>query len=831
MRNFFVIFFLVIGVLSIGLKDQYNTSDDDPNQDHAPSKYWETVADNPVEPMAIVTDDAGYDNFDLGVDFAEPHITTNPRNPTQFFTAFNTNGTHLTMNGIDWFANNPNFGASMAGDPVTAYDSLGRLYYENMYQIGANIVGTRIITSTNNGQNWLTPTNGNVGNDKNWIAADQTGGPFKNNVYSVMTPGNVARSTDGGASFNVVAGMTNQSPGMMPAVGPNMIGGNVPGGCVYVVTVTGPATGHTYNFYRSTDGGTSFAHMSSQNFANAVGDFVGGRNSVQNMRTRPYPFIHADNSNGPNRGRLHLIYSSNTPAGPGNKPDIFARYSDDQAATWSAPVKINDDANSESHNQWHPSAWCDKETGRLYVKWYDTRDCPTSDSALVYASFSTNGGASFVPNVRISGKKFRINCTSCGGGGTPAYLGDYDAMTSNSLTSMMVWTDFRAGNFGSYVAYFPDYAMKVDKSIANVSNGGSTTVTVSVPSVKYYSSSVKFTASLETNPSSGSITFSFQNGKDSITSFPDSVKINVNAVGSVTPGSYNLRIEGRGPNGTPAHRRTLRLLVNTSLIKVATNRGGAVSYKVNGVSYNAPQEFVLNNGSNVTIEAPPSVESGSNKYIFNNWSNGGTATQTFPVNGNIDLMATYKIQYKVVVISNPPSPNIFGNTFQDSASSFKFGVNYNRIIINQDSTYWFRGWNGSGPGAYTSPDSLGLDDTVTLSITNPIVEIVRWSLNNPSPVGVSNISSEIPDKFALHQNYPNPFNPSTNIQFDIPKAGLVKIVVYDMLGKQVETLVNQVQQPGKFQVNFNAAHLASGIYYYRIEAADFVQVKKMLLIK
>ena len=135
-------------------------------------------------------------------------------------------------------------------------------------------------------------------------------------------------------------------------------GGDVSGGCVYVVTNSGSAFASTYTFYVSTDGGATFTLKSSQNFANYVGTNVSGRNSVENMRTRPYPFITADNSYGPNRGRFYLVYASNTPSGNGNKPDIFCRYSDNQGTSWSSPVVVNDDVNTTANNQWHPSIWC-----------------------------------------------------------------------------------------------------------------------------------------------------------------------------------------------------------------------------------------------------------------------------------------------------------------------------------------------------------------------------------------------------------------------------------------------------------------------------------------
>jgi photosystem II stability/assembly factor-like uncharacterized protein len=91
--------------------------------------------------------------------------------------------------------------------------------------------------------------------------------------------------------------------------------------------------------------------------------------------------------------------------------------------------------------------------------------------------------------------------------------------------------------------------------------------------------------------------------------------------------------------------------------------------------------------------------------------------------------------------------------------------------------------------------------------------------------------SEIPNDISLSQNYPNPFNPTTTIKFSLPRAGIVKIVVYDILGRAIETLVNQQLQPGTYEVNWNAANYPSGVYFYRIQSAEYLSVKKMVLIK
>lgn len=97
--------------------------------------------------------------------------------------------------------------------------------------------------------------------------------------------------------------------------------------------------------------------------------------------------------------------------------------------------------------------------------------------------------------------------------------------------------------------------------------------------------------------------------------------------------------------------------------------------------------------------------------------------------------------------------------------------------------------------------------------------------------GIDENTTAVPNKFELHQNEPNPFNPVTQINYDIAKNSHVKLVVYDMLGKEVKTLVNEYQVAGRYMESFNGVNLPSGVYLYKLEAGDFVSVKKMMLVK
>lgn len=98
-------------------------------------------------------------------------------------------------------------------------------------------------------------------------------------------------------------------------------------------------------------------------------------------------------------------------------------------------------------------------------------------------------------------------------------------------------------------------------------------------------------------------------------------------------------------------------------------------------------------------------------------------------------------------------------------------------------------------------------------------------------IGIQQIGTEIPEKFILYHNYPNPFNPGTVISFDVAKSSFIKIKVYDISGREVETLVKQELMPGKYKIDFNAGNLASGVYFYALESDNVYLVKKMVLLK
>ncbi len=131
---------------------------------------------------------------------------------------------------------------------------------------------------------------------------------------------------------------------------------------------------------------------------------------------------------------------------------------------------------------------------------------------------------------------------------------------------------------------------------------------------------------------------------------------------------------------------------------------------------------------------------------------------------------------------------------------------------------------------------------ISISAHNNIIRPVWTRIDNNFPslwtaiidtvptVGVKS-KDVIPSDYVLFQNYPNPFNPKTIIKYQIPELSFVTLKVYDVLGNEVATLVNEVLRAGEYKVEFNAGGLTSGIYFYQLIAGNLVQSKKMVLLK
>jgi len=159
-----------------------------------------------------------------------------------------------------------------------------------------------------------------------------------------------------------------------------------------------------------------------------------------------------------------------------------------------------------------------------------------------------------------------------------------------------------------------------------------------------------------------------------------------------------------------------------------------------------------------------------------------------------------------------PTYGTFGNPVSTLPLSIFQG---HPVIVSDDAGGAIVGWYDLRAGGYGGPydfyaQHIGSDGSVT-------------KVNNR----VSGVATE----FSLSQNYPNPFNPSTKIQFSVAQAGFVTLKIYDLLGREVATLVHQDLKPSSYSVTWNASNFASGAYFYRLQSGGFVETKKLLLMK
>jgi photosystem II stability/assembly factor-like uncharacterized protein len=197
------------------------------------------------------------------------------------------------------------------------------------------------------------------------------------------------------------------------------------------------------------------------------------------------------------------------------------------------------------------------------------------------------------------------------------------------------------------------------------------------------------------------------------------------------------------------------------------------------------------------------IIAGTSNNVYYSTNNGTNWTQTASINRTI---------YSLATINN----NIFAGTFNNGVY-FSSNNGSNWILINQ----------GLGSNPYVM--SLLIANNYIFTGTGG-QSVWRRPLSEIG-IGIKSISSEVPSSFSLSQNYPNPFNPSSIIKFKIKDSRFVTLIVYDILGKEVVTLVNEKLAPGTYEATFAGSNLTSGVYFYRLTTDGFSDTKRMILLK
>lgn len=222
-----------------------------------------------------------------------------------------------------------------------------------------------------------------------------------------------------------------------------------------------------------------------------------------------------------------------------------------------------------------------------------------------------------------------------------------------------------------------------------------------------------------------------------------------------------------------------------------------------------------------TIEIIPLVKNISQDIMYTN-----KAQLTSPItwlniwNGVTGVSGVVYDTWRLNVVSNVPQPIQPGvdgiQPEQDYVFNYNASQPYNLPMYDFFTSYY----SGEAGGNWWS-GGIKLKYSAGFRI-NP---------SSPPPIGIQNLGGEIPKEYKLYANYPNPFNPQTKIAFDIPKSSETRIVVYDVMGRITETLVNERLNAGKYEVTWSGANYSSGIYFYQIQSLDYTETKKMLLIK
>lgn len=186
---------------------------------------------------------------------------------------------------------------------------------------------------------------------------------------------------------------------------------------------------------------------------------------------------------------------------------------------------------------------------------------------------------------------------------------------------------------------------------------------------------------------------------------------------------------------------------------------------------------------------------------------------------NWNIVYTTSNYYSETMVWIPGTSNIYGNSEFALVRSINSGLTWQQMT--------------GGPG--TNLKSMGavrINPEIIYALAVTYDRKVYKLLDTARIIGIENNENLIPKEYKLYQNYPNPFNPTTKISYELPKSCKVNIIIYDILGNEVNRLVNnEFKQIGRYTIDLNAYNFASGVYFYKIEAGNFIQSKKMVLIK
>lgn len=315
--------------------------------------------------------------------------------------------------------------------------------------------------------------------------------------------------------------------------------------------------------------------------------------------------------------------------------------------------------------------------------------------------------------------------------------------------------------------------------------------------------------------------------------------LNWTSYGSGNQTMYDLHFPSPSTGYACGSSNTLIRTTNAGLNWITLNSGLNSTYNISSVFFLSNEiGFVSASGASVPSQILFTTNTGNNWYgIYNGnfyvsemdfvdfttgyavgaqpiygaimkTSSGGSnwTSLTIPIQEHVNSISAPSTDYAYAVANNGKiiGTSNGGSTWSIQASLVTPSDHFYSVFFINNSTGWAVGSSG----------------------------IIRKTTNAGGLfVGLSTISNRSPVDYKLNQNYPNPFNPTTTIALDIRKISSAKLVVYDLSGREVRTLVDEELKPGSYQVEFNGANLSSGIYYYKLIANEYIETRKMVLVK
>jgi hypothetical protein len=686
--------------------------------------------------------------------------------------------------------------------------------------------------STNFGVSWqpsYTIVSGSE--DKNFSGSDDApSSPYYGRAYTVWSnfslgapPIVISYSTNFGVTWSAMS-QINTPPGGHYSQGCDIAIG--PAGQVYVVwadPISGsPYTETEYGFGSSVNGGATWTVTDPAYAANGIRGFLSNKSSI---RVNSFPRIAVDRTGGARNGWIYVTGCDINFSPAGSTPDIILHRSSNGGATWMAPVRVNQDA-INAHYHWIPAV-CVDDSGAVCVSYYDDRNVG-GNQAQFYMSRSIDGGTTWT-DVQVSDHSFTPSPIPGLAGG---YQGDYTGINATAGKIYPWWADNSSGFYQTWtVAITPGPPPGHDIAVGPF---------LSLPGL-----------------------FLINQGY--------AIKTKVQNVGLNNETAVPIRFY---INGTLTNTTNVNLTIGQAdSVSNTWTPTSAGTYTLKYISALATDTAHGNDTVQTTVTvyaSPPPVCEGFNSTNFppTGWSITGTGASYWarmaPSGFNLGTGSAMYNSWSAPTgdIGNMISPT-FSTATTSPQDSLMFDYAYCPYFTSNDELI-IQASTNNGTSFTTLLTMTYTDLTTTTSCSNS--EFVPSSASDwrvkkvvlpvgtnkvnieglsafgndiwvdsicvqPHPVGVPPIGSEIPKVYSLAQNYPNPFNPTTKIDFALPKPGLVKLVVYDLLGAEVATLVDENLQAGYHNVSFNAGNFASGVYFYKITAGDFTNVKKMLLVK